>query len=230
MAAGRGKALIQSSTVRQEGFTLVEILIAIAIFAVVISTVYGSYRATFHIIHGTETRLEVANSARIVLDRLADDLASIVTGPGGRFTGERHDYSGARGDSLSFVSASHLVLNKTDILNGHSLVEYTAELDPKTNLLDLYRSDVVLLPGTILDEEKVKKHIICRGLKEIGFTYLGRDGNDSEEWQVAEIKPPVFGQVQTASPFPALVYVELRFGEAKEKDGDTVFRTAINLP
>ena len=219
----------KSSTAHERGFTLVELLIAIFIFAIVVSAVYGSYRATFHIVHGSEYRLRIANSARIVLERVAEDLGSIVTGPGGAFSGETHDYSGKRGDSLAFVSNAHLVLRKTDTRSGPVLIRYEVEPDEETGLLNLYRSDIVPLPGTEINDDDARKLLICRGLQEIQFTYLDLDGNETEEWQVEEVVSPGEGAAAEKSPFPSLVSVELRFAESAESDVSTVFKTAVAL-
>ncbi|MGB3211244.1 MAG: prepilin-type N-terminal cleavage/methylation domain-containing protein [Desulforhopalus sp.] len=230
MDAGRTKMLGFRPILRAQGFTLVELLIAIFIFAVVVSSVYGSYRATFHIIQGSESRLKVADSARVVLERVSEDLRSIVTGPGGLFGGERNEYSGARGDSISFVSSAHLVLRKSDPQSGFALIQYQVELDDDTGFLDLYRSDMSLLPGVELDDEDMEKHLICRGLKEFKITYLDDEGSESEEWQVEEVMPAGQDDPPEESLFPALVYVELTFAESVESDTKTVFKTAVALP
>lgn len=217
------------STVHERGFTLVELLIAIFIFAIVVSAVYGSYRATFQIVHGSEYRLRIANSARVVLERVTEDLGSIVTGTGGVFSGETHAFSGKRGDSLSFVSNAHLVLSKTDTLSGPALISYQVEADEETGLLNLYRSDIVLLPGTETDSDDARKHLICRGLQEFQFTYLDQDGNETDDWQVEEIVSGGEGAATEKSSFPSLVYIELKFAESVESDISTVFRTAVDL-
>jgi len=236
MAAGRNNVKIYSPTGRA-GFTLVEVLIAIFIFAIVISTVYGSYRATFQIVHGSEFQLKIADSARVVAERLAEDLGSLVTGPGGLFLGETHEFSGARGDSLSFVSAAHLILRKNDNNLGPVLVEYLVESDEETGFLDLYRSDMVLLPGTTTDGGERQRHLLCRGLREFRITYLDGDGNETDDWQVDEVVPEEVvpnedssGAEPEESSFPALVSIELRFAESVESDGSTVFKTAVALP
>ncbi len=230
MVVGRNKVNSSSSSMHEKGFTLVELLIAIFIFAIVISSVYGSYRATFHIIHGTEFQLDIANRSRIVAERMAEDLGSIVTGPGGEFLGENHEYSGARGDSLFFVSSAHLVLRKTDVFAGHVFIQYQTELDEENGLLNLYRSETVLLPGIERDEEVTQKHLICRGLQGFELTYFDRDGNETEEWRVDEVVPPSEGDEPVESQFPALVSIELKFAESMESDSSSVFKTAVALP
>ncbi len=218
-----------TQTIRESGFTLVEILIAIFIFAIVISSVYGSYRATFHIVNGSEFQLDVANRARIVVERLTEDLDSIVTGPEGVFLGERHKYADSLGDSLSFVSSAHLVLSKTDIY-GHFYIQYLSELNMETGLLDLYRSEKLLLPGVETGDDTMQKHLICRGLQEFKITYLDREGNEAEEWQLEESIPTAETNTSEDSSFPSLVYVELKFAESTENESSSVFKTAVALP
>ncbi|MCW8859674.1 MAG: type II secretion system GspH family protein [Deltaproteobacteria bacterium] len=65
------------STQRCKGFTLLEVLIAISIFAVVISSIYGVFTS----ISGTKDRLdnnsETYHQARIILDRLGREIHGI---------------------------------------------------------------------------------------------------------------------------------------------------------
>ncbi len=228
--AGRSKVKRYPPRAGQMGFTLVEILIAIFIFSIVITSVYASYRATFHIVQGSEARLVTANKARVVMERLAEDLGSIVTGPGGEFHGVRHKYADSLGDDLSFVSSAHLALSKTDTFAGDTLVKYQSELDDTTGLLNLYRSEVALLPGVLEDEEKGQRILICQGLREVRFSYLDSEGNDSDEWEVAKVVLPGADQETEASPFPALVLVQLKFSETVASVESTLFKTAVALP
>lgn len=229
MVAHRNKVHGNCSLRQEWGFTLVELLMAIFIFAIVVSSVYGSYRATFHVIHGSESRLQIANAARVVFEILAEDLGSLVTGPGGVFRGETNDYSGNHGDSLFFVSSAHLVLRKTDTHAGPVLIRYEVEPDAETGLLNLYRLQTFLLPGVEPDEEEAERHLVCRGLQEFRFTYLDRDGKETEEWLLDEREAVGEGIAQEETPFPALVSVELRFAESVESVSGTLFKTAVAL-
>ncbi|WP_459946738.1 PulJ/GspJ family protein [Desulfocastanea catecholica] len=229
MVAERNKVHSNSSIRQERGFTLVELLMAIFIFAIVISSVYGAYRATFHVIHGSESRLQTANAARIVFEILTEDLGSLVTGPGGVFRGETNDYSGNRGDSLSFISSAHLVLRKADTHAGPVLLRYEVEPDAETGLLNLYRLQSALLPGVEPDDADAARHLVCRGLQEFRFTYLDRDGKETEEWLLDERGASGEGVAQEEPPFPAQVSVELRFAESVESESSTLFKTAVAL-
>lgn len=228
MAAGRKKMCRCSSLRPGDGFTLVELLLAIFIFAIVVSSVYGSYRVTFNVIHGSESRLKMANGARVVLERLNEDLSSVIKGPEGSLHGKRTDFSGKRGDSLSFISESHLILHQTDSSGGPALVEYHIEKDDNTGLLNLYRSEQLLLPGVEINEEEAKKYLICRDLQELRLRYFDQDGNESDEWQSDNgISPGE--EAETDPSLPSLVAIELTFAEAGDSDTGTLFKTAVAL-
>lgn len=213
------------------GFTLVELLIAIFIFAIVVSSVYGAYRSTFKIVHDSESLLATSRTARVAMERMTDDLISIVGDSGGELRGEKHDISGARGDSLAFVSSVHLVLSKTETLNGYSSIAYTVELDKDDGLLNLYRSDTVLLPGGNPQEKDLRKEMLAKGLKEMRITYLDKDGKKTDDWHSDEGQKMLGAKGTQIEPLlPALIYLHLSFGKSIDSKGGTVFETAVALP
>jgi len=59
------------------GFTLLEILIAIFIFAVVMTTIFTSYTGTFRVVDETESQAEIYQMAGIAMERMLEDLESI---------------------------------------------------------------------------------------------------------------------------------------------------------
>ncbi len=216
---------------QERGFTLVELLIAIFIFAIVVSSVYGAYRSTFKIVHDTESLLSTSRTARVAMERMTDDLIAIVGDSGGALRGEKHDISGARADSLAFVSSVHLVLSKTEVLNGYASIAYTVELDKDDGLLNLYRSDTVLLPGGHTGENDLRKEMLAKGLKEMRFAYLDKDGKITDEWHSDEGQKILGDKGQQAEPLlPALIYLHLTFGKSIDSKGGTVFKTAVALP
>jgi general secretion pathway protein J len=216
---------------QERGFTLVELLIAIFIFTIVVSSVYGAYRATFRIVHGSEFHLATSRNASIAIERMTDDLSSIVSSPGGALRGERHDLHGTRGDSLVFISSAHLVLSKTDVFNGYTMIAYSIERDEQGGLLNLYRSDTVLVPGGEREEKGIRKEILAKGLKEVRFTYVDADGKQTDDWQSDKGQTMIGEDEQAAEVLlPKLVYLKLAFAEAIDSKGESVFTTAVALP
>jgi len=104
-------------TRHKKGFTLLEILIALSIFAIVIPTIFVSYTGTFRIINETESQADIYEMARIALERIREDLESACfffresEGPKKgtaiqpyQFTGDHAEIQGRSADTLSFIS------------------------------------------------------------------------------------------------------------------------------
>ena len=60
----------------QYGFTLLEIVVAIAIFAVIVSLIYPAYTGTYRNIEIAETQAEIYAMARTAMIRIVEDLES----------------------------------------------------------------------------------------------------------------------------------------------------------
>ena len=215
---------------QEEGFTLVELLFAIFIFAIVISSVYGSYRATFHIVHSSESQIALSHKARAVLERITEDMRSLVFSEDGYLSGETHNISGNRGDSLAFISSAHIALRKGDVLSGNTLIQYSLEVDEGSGLLNLYRSDTPVKPGAVTADKDVEENLVCTGIHELRFLYIDEEGNENDEWLSGEEEIEDTGTEGKGATFPVLVYIELTFAESLESDVLDTFKTAVAIP
>lgn len=105
------------------GFTLIEILIAVAILGIVLSTVYASYRGTFRIIHDARSDAEIYTMARNALDRMARDLQSAAPWRGGfTFTTKTQFLGNREFLHLSFRSAAHIAFSDKEAREGIALI------------------------------------------------------------------------------------------------------------
>ncbi|WP_457576463.1 PulJ/GspJ family protein [Desulfomarina sp.] len=208
-----------------KGFTLMELLLAIFIFGLVISAVYGVYHATFLVVNHTGDKMAVAGRARVALERINEDLFSLFPGKAGFLSGEHHEDLGMDSDRLSFYSTLHISFKKGEKGSGMALIEYFAEEDGTTGLLNLYRSDRILLPGIGLDKEKRRKYLLCDRLTGVRFLYYDVDGGQHDEWR-SDGEHTVDDD---KNRFPALVSVVLSFGKSVDSDDVTVFTTAVAL-
>ncbi|MGD2127457.1 MAG: type II secretion system protein, partial [Desulfobacteraceae bacterium] len=68
-------------TMGRKGFTLLEILLAMFIFAIVLSTLYTAYTGTFRNVDETESQADIYRMARIALERIVEDLESAYIPP-----------------------------------------------------------------------------------------------------------------------------------------------------
>ncbi|MEE4352888.1 MAG: type II secretion system protein [Desulfatiglans sp.] len=218
---------------RQEGFTLLEILVAIAMFGVIISTVLASYTGTFKIVDETEYQADIYEMSRIVLDRICQDLESAymkggeeVSGAGDeirenmRFVGEVKETTGVGLNILRFLSRAHLVFDEEDSGCGIAeLVYYLAE-DKEGDGLALYRSDTPEFRES--PEDGSEGLILCQGLYSVNFTFYDTKGDAHETWdsRTDEFKDKL----------PARVTVELLFLNRANPESHYRFMAGVSLP
>ncbi len=208
------------------GFTLLELLIAIFIFAIVMAAVYGVYRTIVTVTDSVESQADIDNKARTAMTRISADLESCYPGDGSLFVGRRQEISGSRADTLKFTSTAHLTFDKKEPPAGLAVISYGVAEDTGTKLLQLFRLDIPYRPGFLAQDYSDKKgYLLCDGLRAVRFTYYDQAGNEVDEWQ-AESDGVQAGK--KTRRLPVMIEVVLRFPGG---DGnDLVFKTAVALP
>lgn len=106
---------------RTQGFTLVELLVAVAVFAVVLGGVYRAFQTGFVARERTAARLDAARRAQTVLDAMATDLRNRVPYSGRPFRGTA--------DSLVFTAVRRgEILEVGFVANAAGLARRTVPL------------------------------------------------------------------------------------------------------
>ncbi len=205
------------------GFTLLELLIAIAIFASVVSMAYGAYNLTFKVINNSSYHATYALSARIALDRLTEDLESFHSGSSGFLKGENTTVGARRGDSLSFTSTAHLVFDKNELAAGFATISYSVEEDDETSLLKLYRLDDPFRPGGTTDPAD-KGFLLCEGLEEVAVMYIDSNGSENDSWDSGQKSG------SGTNPYPSMVKIKLTFAAKETENGTISFSTGVAIP
>lgn len=211
---------------RNQGFTLLEILMAISIFAIVISLAYGSYRATFRIIDSTESQTEIYNKARIAMDRISSDLGSLYLGTTGFLQGTPQNLGNKEADTMRFTSTAHLVLNRKEQPAGYAIIAYTVEEAPEGKGLRLFRLDKAFRP-TETDEPDLNKGLLLSdGLQEVQFLYHSNKGELQDNWDSKEIE-----KADTkAQKLPDRIEINLLYTNPGADDKPIRFTTAVTFP
>ena len=211
------------------GFTLLEILIAMFIFGIVVTTVFGSFHGVFGNVEQLEDSMNAFSMARDSFDRIAADLRAIYVTPAVAFsppaeaddqdlfrligeadTGVDSDFS-----RLRFTSRAHLPIGDDRRDGIAEVIYYVTEETDGTRVLR--RSDRLELSEA--EAPSGNDPILCEQIRvfRIGFydaegEVLERWDSDSEEYDYAT---------------PRAIRVELEIGNDRYARG---FDTAMWLP
>lgn len=220
---------VHRSCGQPQGFTLIEILLAIFIFSIVISALYGSYTGTFRVIDTVEKQATSYRQARIAMARITEDLESsyyseLVTDTE-PFVGSEDEVQGMRADTLRFVSKAHLVFNDEEPAAGKTRIFYDVREGDTGSELALYRHDVPeLFAGSAEESEGL---LLCDNLVEVRFSYFDSSGNEQSSWDSADVG---FMGKTARERIPRMVTITLRFRNEGEPEAPYTFKTSVILP
>ncbi len=174
------------------GFTLLEILIAIFIFAIIVTTLFGSYNAVFSNVKTIDEGIAKYEMAKNCINRMILDLKSThVSMPPEysppdfddppdpyRITGDTIYTDNTGFSRLRFTSLAHIPLEKS-MQNGIAEIVYYIQATDEGNYV-LRRADN-LYPYKEF-EEKGSDPMLCEGVKSLEFKYYDQDGAEYELW------------------------------------------------
>jgi general secretion pathway protein J len=174
------------------GFTLMEILLAFLILAIVVTTILGSFNAVFSTTDTLENSANYYDMAKNCLNRMSLDLGALyVTQPpfykkpefddppdAYRMVGSNVDVGGTSFANLRFTSRAHIDLDQN---SRDGIAEIVYYVQAKTDgQLVLKRADH-LYPYPPF-EERGGDPVLCRHVKSLAFKYYGAEGEESEAW------------------------------------------------
>jgi len=186
------------------GFTLVELLIASAIFSVVIVTIYSAFRSGFVSYRNIEEATNIHQSARLILKQINSDLRNSFSYKNNDtgFLGEK--------EKLNFYTLSDNY-REDEIIEDYASVSYELETD---KLMRISRRNWDSQDSA----SKTSAEEMAFGIEKINFSYgfLDEDGKT--------LKFQEFWNDKTK--FPQVVKVELSIGNKVKYD----FSRTIYLP
>jgi len=216
-----------------KGFTLLEVLIAVFILAIVFSTIFASYTGTFRIINETESQGDTYEMARIALGRMLEDLESIyfsktlrTLGPEEtaiqptRFIGENKEIEGKSADSLRFLASAHLIFDEEDEDLEVAEIIYHVKRNDAGDSLVLYRSDTLAFEEMFVEEKS--GFILCDGLFSVNFAYYDINGEVYDSWDSTDGN--FIGRL------PAMISIQLIFENRSNPEAPLKFKTGVALP
>lgn len=207
---------------RTNGFTLVEILIAMTILAVVMATVYAAYIGTLTLIDETAYGTRVYRMARGSLKRMITDLESVCRyGDAFRFISEEREIRGERVMNLSFVSSAHLDLYE-GTTEGIGTIGYYINEEEDEGCTLLREDRLYHRQNTGGELFRNEGFILCEGLRSVIYTFYDRDGDEYDSWDSRE--------GSHKDKIPAIVAIDLSFANPDDDEHPYRFSTQVYLP
>ncbi len=225
--------MIFSGKKESRGFTLIEILIATAILAVIVSIVFTAYTGGIRIINETQSQSDIYSMARIASERIREDLESsyIAGSLSGEisdnsqlkkpfFKGENGEIKNNRADSIVFFSRSHIIFEEESIEPDASEIEYYLLQSAEKGFLSLFRSDTHIFQEA--PEKATSGFLLCDNLISLNFTYYDEQGMEYDRWdsEGEEFKDRL----------PNLVSIEMEFSNSAAPGSTLKFFTSVRIP
>ena len=215
--------------VHEGGFTLFEILIAIFIFSIIVTTIFGSYRAVFSTTEAINADMASFEMVGSGLDRMSVDITSacIAVSPGYqppkgdnppdpyRIVGDQGPASDGNFARLRFASFDHMPMGKDRTGGIAQIVYYVQPLEDGGHVLK--RADH-LAPYPDM-EPPGNDPVLIENLKSLKFLYYDYEGTEHETW---DSESREFNYAT-----PAAVKIKVEIGD------DTVsfpFETMVEFP
>lgn len=177
----------------ENGFTLIELMAAITIFAIVITVLFPGFRSFFLSSQAIRSNVRQMNRFQNMARRIRMDLSQIYALPGERYKkavsldAEADPFgfravvdhrAGKEFSSLSFASFAHAYLGSQS-RPGVARISYYVRPNPLGGY-DLCRSDV-LYPFP-LEENSCHDPVLVEGLSRFDAVFIDEKGHEHEIW------------------------------------------------
>jgi general secretion pathway protein J len=211
---------------RQAGFTLMEVMVSLAILAGMMMMVWGSFSLTVKSKRRIERIEQRYHQIRLAMNRMAREISMAylskndlqgTMNPRTRFTGLRNSSV----DDLIFSSLSHMPLQADAKECDQTLIHYYSEADPDDmSVTNLMRRATRRL-GVEKPGEEGPAYIMLEDIEELHFEYFDDVNN---EWKETWNTTSADGQPDR---LPTKMRIELTLRD--EGDRETTFTTATRI-
>ncbi len=214
---------------QNSGFTLLEILLAIFIFSIIMTTLFGAFSMVFSSADILDENIAAHEMAKSCLIRMTDDLQSICITPDIRYSkpelnsepdpyrvvGENVSTQGRDFSKLRFTSSAHIPFGKGMPFGVAEIVYYISETEE--NRIMLRRSDRINFDTP--SETEGADPVLCEDIRSLKFMYYDKEGTSHESWDS--------GTSEFNYETPSAIAIQLEIGD---ESGSFLFKTRVNLP
>lgn len=209
------------------GFTLIEILIAIFILGMVLSTVYASFTATHRLIRISEDNRDLYAMGRMTLNRMIQDFNNMTPYRGKfEFSAKRTEFGNKTFPRLMFTSTVNLDLSGPRSPAGISTIEYAVEEGAEQEGFVLTRLETVHPGRKAAEQESTRgvRYPVCGRLQALHYRFYDLTGKEHETWD------SLSNTEAQNNRTPVMIAVELDLINPDNQDEPFKFMTKVYLP
>ena len=198
------------------GITLIDLLISMAILAIVFTAVYAVFAFQEQNVRAASASRDVYAQGMMILDRITKDLTGVWLRAGARETDNiRYTFTGEE-ERMDFTTTARL---SSQYEQGMDVVEVgylvTTTTDQADGTYSLVRRQDDLVDGDTT--EGGTEIILTSDLKTIEFSFLGSDGQEKDSWE-------------TDKPAELPKGVRITLTLSYDQDREEAFSTLVALP
>ena len=212
-----------------DGFTLMEVLVAIAILAIVVTTILASFNSVFSTTEALEDSTDIYEMAKNTMKRIAQDIESIYIAQRPvykppefdqppdlyRIEGTTEEVGGTSFAKLRFASKAHVHFGESPRGGVAEIIYYIHAKNDERPVLK--RSDN-LYPYPGPDEQRIDP-VVCKYVKSFEIKYFDAEGTEFDTWD-SDSEEYDYGTPKTIR-----IILELA-----KKDSSHLFETRVSLP
>ena len=210
------------------GFTLLEILLAMALLAMVVAMISLSFSGSLRVIEAAQAQGDIYRRAQIALQRISEDLTSAWLPDDVEWVGTQKESEGVRQDSLQFASMAHVVFDPEHQQAGLGIIRYTVRNSKdRPDELELLRGDALYRPlEKDVEREAPQGFVLSDRLRSVEWRYFDDQGEVLNDWDT--------GAMGADDPqkrhLPVAVSCRLEYWLDHDRQTTRTFSTIVLLP
>jgi len=211
---------------RSAGFTLLEMLVAIAVLGVSMSLVYAVYLSVYSVIDHVTQAGAGQERASLLFSQMNRDIGGLYKGYSGSFkAGTTADTIDAE-PFLQFTTTSALRFDPNRTVSPMVVVGYSLYRSGNGINYDLYRLEKRYEYNPVSEEVGAGSILlVCEHIRSFTITYTDRYGAELDAWQARSSQAT---EKPEDDQFPTSIRVELELAPGPDGDAEsTVFSTLI---
>ncbi len=218
----------------RRGFTLIEIMLATVILALVVSMITLSLSGSLRVVEATRDQGDLYYRAQVGMERISHDLESAILTSDGEFIGHPVEGGETKQVVLHFVSMARQVFDPKKGHQGMAIIDYLVVADPaKAGQLLLLRSDQLAVPHEKkTDVRKVGEDafLLTDRLRSVVFTYFDAQGEEHDSWDTRVDPNAGADEKKRKHRLPSAVGCTLEFRLDADRKTDLRFQTKVLIP